>query len=214
MRILTPMLWQLAVALPVLTGSAQAAPDLEVTYSYWLEGQKVADLTVGFDVLRVDAAGLETIVVNHTYWAHGLPGVPTGRTEATAIAHHSADGQAQTLAYTLDFRNIGGGQMAVQRVGTDLKATGGTLPILDLPTDTQARAHQALDPYSVAVLTIFRVPDGECPLASDVLMPEGLVHLSVTTTSAANCRIEEQPVALVDDAPLCGRRINIRNGPN
>ena len=94
----------------VLSGFVAAQPDLELTYSYWMNGEKVADLTVGFEVLRTNDEGLETIVVNHRYRTHGLPGVPTGRTEATAIAHHDRTGKVQTLAYTLDSRHVGGGK--------------------------------------------------------------------------------------------------------
>ena len=190
-------------ALPVLgqvRGQINEDPDLELTYSYWLESEKVADLTVSFSVLRVSETGLETIIVNQTYWMHGLPGSPTGRTEATAIAHHDLTGAVRTLAYTLDFRRLGGGQASVQRVGNRLHASGIALPYEVLPDELQERAARAMDPYSAAVATLFRVKEGSCPKAGDILLPEGLITLTVRRISATKCRVREQAVALIDGA--------------
>ena len=69
------LLWVCIVALgsapalftPHAHGQGDTQPDLEVTYSYWLDGQKAADLTVAFTILRVSDAGLETIVIDQTY---------------------------------------------------------------------------------------------------------------------------------------------------
>ena len=197
------LLWVCFVTLSMSGGvSAQTGgqPDLEVTYSYWLDGQKAADLTVAFSILRVSDEGLETIVIDQTYWTHGLPGVPTGRTKATSIAHYHADGTVSTLAYTLDFSDVGGGQISVQRVGDRLRATGFELPIDALPEEMRERAEKAMDPYSAAISTMFRLQSGACPNGGDVLLPEGLITLDVRRLGRSKCRVRERAIALVEGA--------------